>query len=410
MRRPSPSWPSRLRPLGVWLEVLLVLVLLLLPGRAQAGKRSMIPPGQEQTIRTFVEAGLDAGEGPAPSIGIDRDRIHVDVGEGLRFVIFHPEVALTDPGDSAVLVAPGVLLVCGPAEAPRPCSDDERERERPRAEALARARDEVADTIWIIEESGQPGAAATNTGSAEDTSGRPSHDPPRRSGDWIGQLAALLALVTGLGLALVAARERRRERRTIPPLELAALLALLTTFVALTLHFTALMPLHEHNSFVARSDCAIDERCVDDPVSGWSPTAFAGYRLLLTAIPYEVPWLSRLSLILSLIDLVLAWALARTTMLALGRPRLASIAGLTTVAILALHPVFWRLAGSASFWPWSLAWMQSALLAGLWASRVGRPRLAALGWLVAATSLALAAGGNLVCLTLGPLFLLAPLC
>jgi hypothetical protein len=98
------------------------------------------------------------------------------------------------------------------------------------------------------------------------------------------------------------------------------------------------------------------------------------------------------------------------------QPALAPTAGLGAVAVLASNPVFWRLSGAATFWPWTLSWTLAATLAGMWAaqscaSEHKRVRQAgAAAWVLAAISLAFAAASNVVCLTLGACLLLGPAC
>ncbi|HLT36178.1 MAG TPA: hypothetical protein VK034_07830 [Enhygromyxa sp.] len=388
--------------------LLLALVITLLPHAAHAGKRSMIPPGQEQQIREFVEAALAAsraaGELPTAvdersSISIDRDRIRVilhplDPSEQPlpQLLVFHPEAL----GEDAEELAAGVTLECGAP--PITCSAATKAAWRPVARRLAGARDPVVEALWQVEETG---VLALEEAEVQRVV-------------WVdrgGVIAALLLAVA----ALLLARRHGSERPS--KAELAILIALLLGFVVATESFTNLVPLHEHNSFVARSDCALDERCDDDPAGGaWTMTALHAYGLLLEWIPYRPAALARLSLAISVIMLTLVWALTRRLAIELGRREWASTAGLAAVAVLVSNPVFWRLSGAASFWPWSLGWILGAALAGLWAARAcanehRQERLAgALGWVLATLCLAFAAAGNLVCLTLGTGLVLAPLC
>lgn len=395
--------------------LLIALLVLLVPWSAWAGKRSMIPPGQEQRIRQFVEAALaaahTAGELPEkvdeqPSIQIDRDRIRVILGSVEhdrplpRLVVFHPDAL--DPG-LGVAVAPGITLECGPIERPGPCPESTAAAWASVAERLATARDPWIEQVWQIEETGVR-----------------SHDeaePARRSAAavWIDRGVAIATVTLGLIVVGFAIRHAPAGERP-KTIELAILLGLLTAFVGATASFTNLVPLHEHNSFVARSDCAIDPRCVEDPAAAWSMTTIHGYGLLLESIPYRVEALAKLSLAVSTVMLTLLWALTRRLAIALGRSEWASAAGLGAVAVLVSNPVFWRLSGAATFWPWTLSWTLAAALAGLWAAQAcaserRRERLAgAAAWTVAAMSLAFAAAGNVVCLTLGVCLLLAPAC
>ncbi|WP_146661418.1 hypothetical protein, partial [Enhygromyxa salina] len=108
--------------------VLVTLAALLLPTLARAGRHSMIPPGQEQRIRAFVDEGIEAaraaGELPIEldqlvDIHIERDRVSVVLhprapapnAEVPQLLLFHPDAAPEDTGEAA---APGVVLRCGP--------------------------------------------------------------------------------------------------------------------------------------------------------------------------------------------------------------------------------------------------------------------------------------------------------
>lgn len=397
----ASTMPRSLRTL---VALLVALFIVLLATIAWASKRSMIPPGREAEVRELVDRAL-AGDRPAnspPSFAIERDRIRVMLAaEGPRFVIFHPEV---EPyGELGDPLASGVVVECGPAAQPRPCDEGERTRWQASAAALARERDPVASAIWQIEESGVESRPVTFAGRAE----RAADYELDRAGVWLAMLGALL--IVGLE-----ARSERAARRLLA-FEWIALAGLLVIFVACTLHFTSPWPLHEHNSFVARADCAIDERCLFDPAHAWAPTSLHAQGLVLSGfglgqVGAWLTWLSRVGVGLSVIVVVLVWGLARRLVIALGHVEPARFAGLIAAGLLCVHPVHWRLAGAASFWPLALVGLLGAALAGLWASEQASHARALLGWLVAALGFALACGGNIVLLSLVPLALLAPLC
>jgi hypothetical protein len=401
--------------------VLVLLLALLAPGWARAGRDSMIPPGQEQRIRAFVDEGIEAARAAdelpvaldeTVDLHIDRDRITVLVHarDGSlttdlpRVIVFHPEAVPEDVGGA---VAPGIVLRCGPPGAPRSCESDEAAPWLPLARRIAAARTPVADLVWQVEEESAP----------------PRVEHPaaeQRSLVWADRGAAIGAVLLGLGLAAFGVRRGRGRPEAITWPELALLLALLVAFVGATLSFTSMLPLHEHNSFIARSDCAVDPRCTEDPAGAWNMTSMHVYGLLLSLVPYHPRAVAAVSLGCSVLVLVLVWALARVLTRALGRPELGAVAGLTAVGVLATHPVAWRLAGAATFWPYAIAWALGAALAGLWAGlathegEAERDRVtriaAALAWIVAAACLAIACGGNFVLLTLGTCLGLAPLC
>lgn len=428
MRReagPHATWVESImtRPLRVCavssVVLVVLLALLLIPAIARAGRNSMIPPGQEQRIRGFVDeaiaAARAAGELPTEldetvDIHIDRDRVRVIVhardaagpSELPRLLVFHPEAV---PEDVEGALAPGVILRCGTIVAERDCDATEAEPWRPLAGQLAAARAPVADLVWQVEEVSGPPPLPDDL-----------EEVRRRQGVWIDRGLACFAMLLGLALAGFGVWRARGRPEALRWSELSMLALLLLAFVGATLHFTPMLPLHEHNSFIARSDCAIDPDCTDPPAGAWSMTTLHVYGWLLAAIPYRAHALAGLSLACSVVALVLVWALGRTLMRALNRPTLGPVAGLTAVGVLAVHPVAWRLAGAETFWPWSILCMLAAALAGVWAGlAVGdddrRTRLAGcVAWLVAVIALALACGGNYVLLTLGACLGLAPVC
>lgn len=381
----------------LWLALVLAL---LVPATAWAGKRSMIPPGHEAEVRELIERAL--GSEPRPGFAIERDRIRVSLGPaGPRFVLFHPQV---EPhGELGDALAPSIIVSCGPAAGPHACSEHERAHERPRAEALARERDRLADTIWTIEDTGVASRPVV-----EDEALAPARER------LLDRVVFVLGLLGGLVALGSEARGDRGERR-LARFEWLALLALLGVFVAGSLLAVSPWPLHEHNSFVARADCAVDDRCVDDPVGAWGPTSLHVQGLVLIGFglgqlgPW-LSWLSHVGFVTSLVVIVLAWGLARRLVFALGLPQHARLAALAGAGLLCLHPVHWRLAMAASFWPLALLGVLAAALAGLWASEREHAPTRLLGWSVAAIAFALACGGNLVLLTLVPLALLAPAC
>lgn len=404
-----------------WLAALVVVALALLwPTRARAGTHAVIPPGQEPRIRALVDDSIEAatltGELPIEldggvDIRVDRDHFRVTlhpapgtrVGALPQLLVFHPDASPQIAGE----LAPAVFIRCGEPGDERSCAADELDPWRALAASLARRRAQELAAIWRVEADGEP--------ASEPRDEAPSQTRKHLTFDQV----AVVALAV-LGLALVALdwlTQRDRAHRPRGP-ELLALAVLLAAFVAATVTWTPLVPLHEHNSFVARSDCAADPSCLDDPIGAWNLSALNGYGLLLAAVPPSAAALSQLSLALSVLGLILLWALARQLMRLLERPELAPVAGLSAVLVLATHPVAWRLAGSGSFWPWSLNWTVAAALAGAWAATLSRAARAstlqrwagALAWLVAAGCLALAVGGNFVLLTLGPALVLAPLC
>jgi len=384
----------------------LVVSLLVLIGESNAlAGPNMIPPGQEQRIRELIDSALAEAQArdelpveldARSSFAIDRDHIRVSLypaephdHELPRVVVFHPQAPNFD---AAQAIAPGIVLECGPVEQASPCPEPTNQAWTALGQRLAAAREPVVREIWALE---QPNEASKKAS----------------IGAQIDRGAAIAAVFVGLALFGFAAR-----RAVIPARELLGLVVVLVVFVAATVSLTRVLPLHEHNSFIARSACAIDLACVADPIGAWSMTSIHGYGLLLERIPQRAGALARLSLAISVVMLILVWAVTRRLAIELGWTKLAGVAGLVAVAVLASNPIVWRLSGAASFWPWSLTWVLGAALAGLWAARAcvsedRRERWAgALAWVLAAVCLAFAAAGNIVCLTLGVCLGLAPLC
>ena len=434
MRRTEPaagtggrSGGGRARLCVAWLVALMVMAC---SASVAAASPAMIPPGQEDAIRRLVGGAItatrEAGELPVAlaervDIHIDRDHfrvvLHREGGEGsgageavgaeLPELLVHHPAAFSGEGEArgGRIVGPGLALRCHDAGEPRPCGPDEIAPWRALVGAIEAQRAAVASNIWRVEERVQ--------GPAFDAQVEGSEVRARWAVD---RGLVVLGLVLGLGLlGFAAARARGREDRPRWP-ELLALLALVGAYVGASLRYTAMLPLHEHNSFVARSDCAITPSCPYDPASAWNLGSLNSYGFVLEQLPhYDAGALSHLSLGLSAVVLVLSWALARVLVRRLGRPELAGVAGLTTVAVWATSPVAWRLGSSASFWPWALVWILCAALAGLWAGELGREQrrssqlVAWLAWQLAAVALILASGGNFVLLTLGACHGLAPL-
>lgn len=408
-----------------WALALLVLsVVLGFASPALAGP-PMIPPGQEQSIRelvrTAVAAAQEGDELPLAlaermDIHIDRDHFRVRLYLAQEQQGSAPEVSVHHPGtfdgegvaQGGRALAPGVALRCADPEngAMRACLVEEAEPWRPLARQLERARAERVAQIWQIEER-HDGPALELASPVE-----------QRRARWaLDRALVLLTALLGVGLAIAA--WLRGDPRARPGWgELLALVGLVAAFVGASLRYTSMLPLHEHNSFLARSDCAIDPRCLEDPMAGWNLGSLNGYGLLLELLPhYEVHALASLSLGLSALALVLIWALARVLVRRLGHPESSAVAGLSAVAVWVCSPVAWRLASSASLWPYVIVCTLLAAWAAAWAGERGgdleaRPSdrvLAWLGWQLGALALVLASGGNFVLLILGACHGLAPL-
>jgi len=217
---------------------------------------------------------------------------------------------------------------------------------------------------------------------------------PRRYATYALLLLGLLAGFFAFDRAGVRASARTRLARGL--LLLLALAALLALSVPIG-------PVHDHDVFVARAECAMDPGC-DADRPGWMPPAYHAMGLLLSALPYRYPLVEGVGLALSLLALfVFAQALARVHRLrgdALRGQRVAWLAAL----FVALHPVWLRLSVAGTFWPWADLCLALAAWWAVWSSE----HRSTPGWLASAAFFALALTSNVVFLALAPLALVAP--
>lgn len=218
-------------------------------------------------------------------------------------------------------------------------------------------------------------------------------------------LDTLRPWITWAALAFALAWSAHRARALRPwPLALppgrqwAVALAVIAVSAALSLVGTDMLPVHDHNTFVARADhaWALDDR---DPRRGWNPPAFHLWHLLLHLAPYRLAAVATLGVAVT----ALAHALLYVLAYALCAPRMPRAAGghaaLWTLAFASLHPVAIRLAAGSTFWPLPMALLFAAGIVGLLA-RETRDTVDAIA---AAVFLALAALCNEVFLVLLPL-------
>jgi hypothetical protein len=212
-------------------------------------------------------------------------------------------------------------------------------------------------------------------------------------------------LIAGFALGwsaweLFVAARRVRWQALVAPASVVVIAGLVTLLVPEHL------PVHDHNSFLARSDCAFDPDCDEDPRGpAWLPPTFHVYGLLLRLFPERLQTPSLVSLALSLISLALLYALLVRLLTHLERADAARRVGLLSITFLAVQPAWLRIAVGDTFWPYSLCCLLAAghaLISTLRSKRLS-PALAASAWLALATL------GNIVFLTLVPLALLAPL-
>src|SRR5690606_15719223 len=150
-------------------------------------------------------------------------------------------------------LAPGILLHCGSGD--RKCTQAERQRWSGFAAALSLGRARARDQIWA--------AVATPPPVVVERPASPLEL-------WLRAGVTLF----GLGWLAVYGGRRASEWASagVPKATPALLLsgALILVFVGVALWGTAALPLHEHNSYVARNDCAWTPGCVKDPAGpGW---------------------------------------------------------------------------------------------------------------------------------------------
>src|SRR5690606_15090256 len=129
--------------------------------------------------------------------------------------------------------------------------------------------------------------------------------------------------------------------------------ALILVFVGVALWGTAALPLHEHNSYVARNDCAWTPGCVKDPAGpGWVEAFFSAYRPLLRSFPYTVANTCRFSLALAVCVILLArhW-FSRALANAGWSDESVRRSVLWATALLCLNPICIRVAVSGTPWP-----------------------------------------------------------
>ncbi len=184
----------------------------------------------------------------------------------------------------------------------------------------------------------------------------------------------------------------------------APLLGVLLAFTGLVVIVPDWLPVHDHNSFVARSDCARSLVC-DQVSRSWSPPAFHLYGLPLRLLPSSPLARAGLSLAFTWLTLGLSYAaMIRFAVRYLKLPRArARNAATWGVALIACHPALLRLTVAGDFWPYNLAALWGAAFAALRHRDLRDPVDAMAAWVL----LGVACLGNVVMLTLAPLGLLA---
>lgn len=346
---------------------------------ARAWAQPVIEPGRERdVVALFAPHGL--GDEIAPGwklwgIDVQRSKIRVSVrgkaGDRPCLVLRHPSAAPPDATRTKEFAVER-LGSCPPAV----------------ARALASAvQSNERGGFWRVE--------------AQDA--RVVHErtpqPPLRYVSWL--LAALALAWPAEALVRGLRKPWRRPHRAWLVLGAVVLVAGITALLV-----PERLPVHEHNSFVARLDCARAAGCDRDPQGpAWLPTTYHLYGVVLRSLPYRLPVLGLVSLAFALVSLVLLYALVQRAFAQFERGSEGIRVGLLAVTFLVLQPAWYRIAVSGVFWPYSVCALLAAGLAGLAALRTGRfvPALSA------AAFLAIASLGNMVFLTLIPLIVIGPL-
>ncbi len=184
-----------------------------------------------------------------------------------------------------------------------------------------------------------------------------------------------------------------------------AVLAVLAAFLALLLVFPEWTPLHDHNSFVVRQDCGYWRDC-RDPRAAWLLPSLQAYGVFLHLAPYRLAEATQLGLLFSVASLLVFYGFVRALFTRFRHPEAGRRVALLALALVALHPLFVRLAVGGTLWPYQLTMFWASGWVLLIAIRT--QRLSA--WLAAMGFFALAILGNLVFAVLLPLLILAPAC
>ena len=355
-----------------------------------------IAPGREADVMQLFapyELGDEVAAGYALwNISIETDRVEVQVrgpeGVAPSLVLRHRAAIETDERTRSFAIARAAHARDGPAGAA--------------ADALiARVTANDDGSFWSVPER----SLVEQIGVAPDDA---------RSGPLVWRLGsfALLALALGWSLAsgarlvLPGGARAVASRAAGLAAEHRYLIAIVGLAAAVALAIPERLPVHEHNSFLARLDCAHDPGCDEDPAGpAWLPTTFHVYGLALRALPYRLPTFGLVSLFFALLSLVLLHALIVRAYTRFDRRDDGVRVALFTVGFLALEPAWHRISVSGALWPYSLCCLFAAGLAFLSFRESDRVAPA----LAAAAFLALAVLGNMVFLALAPLVVIVPL-
>ncbi len=341
-----------------------------------------ILPGHEAQVLALVKRAVAAQkEAPTYDVRIEQEAIllRLSAPEEVTLVVHYQ-------GPVPSELAPGVQLTCEQL-----CSAAQRSRWQALATALAQERDRQRDVLWV-------------------QVGTPAEDEEREPGGVVARVVWGLVALFGLGwIAVYGVRcltaINWRERK----LELSVSIGICAVSALIALGLTAHLPLHEHNSYVARSDCAWMLDCIRDPAGpGWSPAFFRAYGPLLHTFPYGVANLCRFTLAVGLLAGLLARHWLVKTLVSCGwSGGSARSAGLWALALTCLNPLWIRVAVAGTPWPYVVLCLFAAGIAAQEAVAGSRAKR-----LIAGTAgtclLALAVNSNLVMLSALPLVWLGP--
>ena len=214
---------------------------------------------------------------------------------------------------------------------------------------------------------------------------------------------ALLATAINASLNIGMNQRERFWRGPYARYDLATF-GLVTVFILVGVCILEPTPLHDHLTFIQRTDCAqLIGKC-DVSEGVWGKPTYHILSLLLQLIPYRLPWVLGMGVVLTGVCLLLIYSFTVKLAENMGLKSWARQGGLWAVVILILHPGVHRVAGAGSFWPLTMCFLFGAGVLFL----ESRKSPSALEYIGAAALFALAMGGQKIILVLTPLAVLAP--
>jgi hypothetical protein len=346
-----------------------VLLMALLPSVAWA---AVIPPSAQPVVSKLINTSIAQSKSDRPSqIAIQGSRIEIywkDQTPHTAIWVYHPEESPGNSDTSLTALAPGIYWKCLPG-----CEPKNAEKWRGFARVLAKQRDLQLKQIWVPVTDDRVVTVST------------------RHEEWktypIGLQKGLAWLTIGYLLGWTLFRGFLRFRtdpwwwKSNHNAWIAGIIAL---SVLLSLSLTDGLPLHDHNSFVARSDCCYTMDCTQSPRGAWSLTTFYVYGLLLKLFPYKVVWLGRCTLFVSTLNLLIFSSFVRRLFGHVFDEQQGKRIALWALALLALNPIYLRLATGGTLWPYALLMLWTSLLLGWLAVRSPTPAVW-LAWLAASS-------------------------